>query len=1205
MNGRTITVTLKAEYANLRAGLGAGAAEVKSFGNDVREAALSTQQATDQLGRGFLIAGGIIAAGLGLATYGAIQLEESMRNVATISPYVQKNFDSVTASVMQMSNALPQSANELAQGLYDIASSGFAGADGLTVLRASATAASAGLSDTATSGRAITGVLNAYGLSAKDARNVSDVLFQTVNLGVVTFGELSQNIGDVIGLAAQMKIPIRDVGSAIATITLAGVPAAEATTSLNRVMQSLLIPSDALIEKFHTWGFASGSAALDALGLQGVMLRLRKEVGGNAAAFQAFFPDIRSLRGALALTAADGENYIRVQKGMEQAGGATGRALEQQSKAVGFQLQILKNQATNLAISFGQELLPAMRFVAGAAKTVVGEFSGMPGPVRTGIAILAALSAGMLLVGGSALLVGSRIGRMRTELASIGPSGERAVGAITGLARGISLASGAALAAYGFTALDGTLEGTVTGVLSLVSAVALLRPGLSGLQGLLSNLSTALTAKSGLANAGVAVGSLAQGVGRLSAAAPILAVSGAVMASTMDDMGKASIGGAVNMASMAVTGAELGTVVMPGIGTAVGAVAGAIAGPLMSALGVGGESVDDYRSRFEKLADTLDSLGPKLALQQFLKSLGNDDAWSLIKGNIRAIDDEIRAVAKNSPDAALKVVDALKKSSFGAQFTARDYAHLNSVIEGQVEANAKADASREKSKASNEAIRKAHAEVSAAAGQMSEAEQQAAEAAQKALEQIATAATQNLPTAKTAFEQTQQAAADFGVQMDPNILLQGFQEKLKAQLSFGANISTIMQAGFSEIGDVVAQEGPEKGGQIAQALADGIKSGDPTIVQQLNDTAKLLGVVAPVLEDQFKTTWGPAIQRGQAEAFANLSPVVRQMFGLDVPTAIADQAPANTSAAEQVAAAAAFGYVDGVKGIPGSAEAAAAAASYGFVNGRPLNVTAGGIVGAGAMAGFAEGIGGIGGVAEGSGQQAADALGSTAPATGAAGTQSAQTGVSGFAAGIDPLTGIARSAGDSATAQFGEGLAPLPGLTGPAIALAAVGIIQGALPLAATAYGAGAGVGASFAAGIASGIASNSAGVEAAAAQIVSDAEAAARKRADSHSPSRLFARVGHDIARGMATGIRAGTGDVARATGDLISVASMTRPISRPSAGFSDMARGAGGSSVQVFSPITIGGNLYGDQHLARTMRAAADERDRKLANDLRRRRN
>src|SRR5262245_30693787 len=223
---RNINVIIRGNYASLRTSLRGASAEVKQFGADAKRVAEDTGVHTRRIRVAFVAAGAIIAAAFAGSIIKATEFEQSLRNVTTISSYVEKNFDKTASSLIEMSNRLPQSANTLAQGLYDVASSGFAGADGLYVTEVAAKAASAGLSDTATAGRAITGVLNAYGFGADKAREVSDVLFQTVNLGVVTFSDLAQNIGDVIGMASAARVPIEDVGTAIATITLAGVPAA-------------------------------------------------------------------------------------------------------------------------------------------------------------------------------------------------------------------------------------------------------------------------------------------------------------------------------------------------------------------------------------------------------------------------------------------------------------------------------------------------------------------------------------------------------------------------------------------------------------------------------------------------------------------------------------------------------------------------------------------------------------------------------------------------------------------------------------------------------------------------------------------------------------------------------------------------------------------------------------------------------------------
>lgn len=69
--------------------------------------------------------------------------------------------------------------------------------------------------------------------------------------------------------------------------------------------------------------------------------------------------------------------------------------------------------------------------------------------------------------------------------------------------------------------------------------------------------------------------------------------------------------------------------------------------------------------------------------------------------------------------------------------------------------------------------------------------------------------------------------------------------------------------------------------------------------------------------------------------------------------------------------------------------------------------------------------------------------------------------------------------------------------------------------------------GQAFADGLAVGISSHRTNVENAAAQIVRDAEAAARAEAKSHSPSELFADLGRDLADGLAVGVDDGGADV------------------------------------------------------------------------------
>ena len=154
---RTIQVVLSANVAGFAAGMGTASAAVKQLGNEANAMATRTDAASKQtiqtVGRLSLALGIGLAAALALSIRAASDFEVQMRNVASISDYTRENFDQVSDSLLNMSRQMPQSASVLAKGLYDIASSGFDGAEAMNVLQASAKAASAGLTDTATAAK--------------------------------------------------------------------------------------------------------------------------------------------------------------------------------------------------------------------------------------------------------------------------------------------------------------------------------------------------------------------------------------------------------------------------------------------------------------------------------------------------------------------------------------------------------------------------------------------------------------------------------------------------------------------------------------------------------------------------------------------------------------------------------------------------------------------------------------------------------------------------------------------------------------------------------------------------------------------------------------------------------------------------------------------------------------------------------------------
>jgi TP901 family phage tail tape measure protein len=363
VNTKNIAVILSANATSFKTQMAIASGAVKDFEKTTDSSSGGASKWAMALKAAAVVVALAVAAIAVSAVSMAADFDRSMRNVNSISKMPEDALKRIESQVISLSTTLPQSAKELADGLYDIASSGYQGAAGVEILTASAKAATAGLSDTATASKAIVAVINAYGLEARDSTLISDVLFQTVNDGVITFSELASQIGDVIGMASAAHIPINEVGAAIAAMTLSGVNAAESTTSLNRVIQAIIDPSDELKNVFNSLGYESGFAALQALGLHGTMEKLRVVTGGNVEALMKLFPNVRAARGAFALMAADGANYNRTFHDIgivTNAAGATQAAFTEQMKAVSAQWDIFTNKLNAGLITMGMKMLPAV-----------------------------------------------------------------------------------------------------------------------------------------------------------------------------------------------------------------------------------------------------------------------------------------------------------------------------------------------------------------------------------------------------------------------------------------------------------------------------------------------------------------------------------------------------------------------------------------------------------------------------------------------------------------------------------------------------------------------------------------------------------------------------------------------------------------------------------------------------------------------------
>jgi len=369
-----------------------------------------------------------LAAGLAAAAKTAAEFDQSMRNVDSIAHLTEQQLASLRNETLKLAQdkSIRQTPKDLAEGLYQVYSAGKSGKEGLEILEWGAKGASAGMTDTATSTKVLLAVLNSGISGVNNAREAMDVLFQEVNLGVNTFHELANSIGNVLPTAKVVGVSIQEVAAAMAAMTRNGINADESVTSLNQMLTHIWKPGKEAEKLMTSLGISFGAAALEGKGLGGWLKEVMEKTHGNRDQLAHLIPEIRGAKGEFSLLSDGLKGYNELLGSMKKASegaGQTTEALTRQNKGSVSQFELLKKEVDLTKIAIGDGLLPTVNQAMKGFREWLEEWNKQPKAARdaqTGIATLAAEVG--LSIGVISSLVGW-LAKLKTGLATLGVSG--------------------------------------------------------------------------------------------------------------------------------------------------------------------------------------------------------------------------------------------------------------------------------------------------------------------------------------------------------------------------------------------------------------------------------------------------------------------------------------------------------------------------------------------------------------------------------------------------------------------------------------------------------------------------------------------------------------------------------------------------------------------------------------------------------------
>lgn len=384
--------------------------EVEKFGDKSEETGKQSEESSKK-GRdgikelqGVLASAGIAATlneiknGFFDCSEAAAQFETSTAMVATIADTSQKSLSSISKEVRSYSNETGEAASDMAEATYQAISASVNTADAAAFAGTATKLAVGGFTSATTAVDVLTTAINAYGLAASDATQLSDYLITTQNLGKTSVDQLAQSVGKVIPLASAYNVQMDNLSSAYAVLTANGIATAESGTYLKSMLNELGDTGSGVSEVLlSSTGKTFAQLMEQGYSLGDVMAMLGNAVDGDSTAFNALWNSTEAGIGALSLFNAGADKYNSVLESMRTSAGATEKAYSTMADTTDKSKQRMENAFNNLKISVGDVLNPALTQVY---EGFTGVFAGMSDFVDEHPAVVAAISAIAVGVGG-------------------------------------------------------------------------------------------------------------------------------------------------------------------------------------------------------------------------------------------------------------------------------------------------------------------------------------------------------------------------------------------------------------------------------------------------------------------------------------------------------------------------------------------------------------------------------------------------------------------------------------------------------------------------------------------------------------------------------------------------------------------------------------------------------------------------------------
>ena len=364
-----------------------------------------------------------IAAAGTAAVKTASDFDSAMSKVAAVSGATGDDLEKLRDKAREMGSKTKFSASEAAEAMNYMAMAGWKTGDMLSGIDGIMNLAAASGEDLATTSDIVTDALTAFGLSAADSGHFADVLASASSNANTNVSMLGESFKYCAPIAGALGFSCEDTAEALGLMANAGIKSTQSGTSMRSIMTALSSEVKFCSSSFGEMEIATSNADGSMRDLSDILADCRvafdqMSESEKASAAQALVGK-NAMSGFLALMNAAPQDVEKLSSAIANCDGTSLSMAETMQDNLGGQLTILKSQLEELAISFGEILMPVIRSIVTKIQEFIDKLNAMDPATKETIvkvALVAAAMGPLLVVIGKVI---SSVGSLMTFISKV------------------------------------------------------------------------------------------------------------------------------------------------------------------------------------------------------------------------------------------------------------------------------------------------------------------------------------------------------------------------------------------------------------------------------------------------------------------------------------------------------------------------------------------------------------------------------------------------------------------------------------------------------------------------------------------------------------------------------------------------------------------------------------------------------------------